>query len=647
MGKIGKKTGIFIFLLISFFCFFGQSQESKIQVYVTVDRNELGLQDTLNVSVHVQTEDDVSVEEPRIPNLKNFDLLNTWVSQSSQTNISHGSSGMKIQKIKTKTFNYSLAPKKTGSLKIDAFTVDIDGKSYRTKSLDIRVTSGSQVRPRNRSGRRNIDPFSQAEEMMNQFFGQSRRFPRPSPRPQIPPQINPNDKEGFLIRAEVNKKEVYVGEQLTVNWYIYTRGVIETIDRLKFPNLKNFWKEDIEVSPSLNFRPYVVNGVAYRRALLGSYALFPIRAGEAKIDSYKVKCRLRLGGGFSFGPSRSYTQESPVIQIKVKELPLEGRPVNFSGAVGNFSVVAFLANQGVGRQKNLFSVNQPLSLKIRFEGEGNAKLIDLPKISWPSGIEYYDTQVDSKFFKTGRSYKEFEVLLIPRKEGEFQIPSMEFSIFNPETQKYENRQTEPLDLNIIAGRQDEALPSQVFQDKGVEKDVGVKSALPPRITSLPEVSLSQRLQPLTKWIWWSIYGFIFIFSFFYARQQLGWGKAKTSLQEVVDQRLIHIRQYLDQEDYRAVGTEATNLIYLVLGELTGQGGASVEFEKMMEMLAPSVRKKLKEPLAELLPSFEALGFAPDSVTQNLRNRKDLESRVDRLDLVLRKVSKKTTRSVSS
>jgi hypothetical protein len=122
---------------------------------------------------------------------------------------------------------------------------------------------------------------------------------------------NPDD--AFSIQLEVDKNEAFVGEQVTASWYLYTRNHIQNIDTLKYPNLKAFWKEDIELATRLNFQQEVVNGIPYKKALLVSYALFPIKDGSALIDTYKAKCTVISGnmGVFGMGQPMAYTKASP------------------------------------------------------------------------------------------------------------------------------------------------------------------------------------------------------------------------------------------------------------------------------------------------------------------------------------------------
>ncbi len=68
----------------------------------------------------------------------------------------------------------------------------------------------------------------------------------------------------------------------------------------------------------------------------------------------------------------------------------------------------------------------------------------------PVGLEQYDTKSESKFFKNGRSYKEFEILVIPRQEGDVIIPSLSVSMFDPQTKKYYARTTEAISLKVVS-----------------------------------------------------------------------------------------------------------------------------------------------------------------------------------------------------
>ncbi|MBO9666465.1 MAG: protein BatD, partial [Bdellovibrio sp.] len=75
MTKIGNSLVVVGFLLSSAAVF-----AAGTTVNATVDRNEMSLGDTFTVAVSAVSSDDVDVQEPRVPDLDGFELLNNWSS---------------------------------------------------------------------------------------------------------------------------------------------------------------------------------------------------------------------------------------------------------------------------------------------------------------------------------------------------------------------------------------------------------------------------------------------------------------------------------------------------------------------------------------------------------------------------------------
>ena len=71
-----------------------------------------------------------------------------------------------------------------------------------------------------------------------------------------------------------------MGQQIMVSWYVYALGHVRRIDTLHYPSNTGFWKEDISTVSQLKFKNELINGVVYRKALLASYALFPLKEGR-------------------------------------------------------------------------------------------------------------------------------------------------------------------------------------------------------------------------------------------------------------------------------------------------------------------------------------------------------------------------------
>jgi hypothetical protein len=623
--RIGKRF-LFVTLLLT-----AMSTWAAVTVNSTVDRNEMGMGDTLTVTVSVSSTESVDVQDPRIPNIAGFDLVNTWTSSSTSSKLMRGAGGMQFETVRRQDFNYMVTPQKNGNLSLPAFEVVVDGKTYTTKPIVIKVSaqgSGAASRPQARANPGGFpdDEMDEEEALFNQLL-QRRAAPEPSLK-----GLPKNQNEVLSVQLELDKTEVYEGEQIVANWYIYTRGNLLSLDRLKFPDLKGFWKEIIEEVPALNFTQEVVNGIPYRKALLASHALFPIKAGIAIVDEYKIKGSVQIPtnpfGNFGFGHAYTFNRASQRVKITVKPLPVEGKPQDFSGAVGQFEVRSSI-------EGNQFPVNQPFSLKVRFEGTGNAKLIELPPLGLPAGIEVYDTKSESKYFKNGRSYKEFEVLIIPRQEGALKIPAMSFSMFDPQSKKYVSKSTEAIEINIVAGS---GAATNVFgatksntSDKP-EKIAAKGPVLPNVLVSWNSSSSSKALA--VNWVLGLLYAFIGAGLFFKARREFDDGQKKKDIKIEMQKRMKKVRLALENSDWRLVGTEMSNVIYYVLGELSGQGGASLEISKLLDQAPPSLRRDFGADFSKKIEIFQILSFAPESVVGNLKEKSVMKANMEEAEKLM-------------
>lgn len=642
---------------------------AKVAVQSIVDRNEMGVGDSFTLTVTVISDDSVDIQEPRAPDLEGFELLNSWQASSTSQRLMNTSSGMQFEVQRRKDFNYLLAPRKQGTYSVGAFEVVVNGKVYNSQPITISVgdagkgpRSGSQKPRRSQmppgfGGLPGADMLDEMDRMEEEIFNQllqrrQRTLPNgtmpeaPTRNNQPEPQFrslptNPN--EAFFIQVEVDKTEVFEGEQVTASWYVYTRGQMESLDRLKFPDLKGFWKEIIEEVPSIQFSEEIINGVVYKKALLASHALFPIKAGTAVIDEYKIKSRVRTQsqsfGGFGYGQAYEYTKSSARVKINVKPLPTEGRPKDFSGAVGQFDVNASVDSQSI-------LVNQPFSLKVRFEGNGNAKLIELPAIEWPKNVEVYDTKSDAKFFKNGRSYKEFEVLLIPREEGELKIPAISVGTFDPQTKKYVNRQTQEIILRVDAN------PNAPSSNVGGVNGSADKGTTPGPAAKVVSKDLSGKVLPdlILTWedpspfkvasrpfFWGGMYGLVILFLVWISKVELGWGRRRQNLRELVNKRYKKVDGMLRKNDYRGIGAEMMNIFNLVLGSISGQEASGLELERMLERIPPSLRRDHGDALKKQYEVFQVMSFAPEDMLGIYKESAAVHKEVDAAKSLLQKL----------
>tara|TARA_Y100001935_G_scaffold255400_1_gene268196 strand:+ start:1295 stop:3169 length:1875 start_codon:yes stop_codon:yes gene_type:complete len=588
---------------------------AEIQVIASTDRTEVGLGDSFTLQVTISSEGSVQTDSPDLSSdrLQNLEIVNQWGPSTQMQSVFSGGTMMVSH---SKTYNYLLAANKLGKAVIPAITVVVDGSAYKTDPIEISVVDQPSSRGSQRRQRSQNDIFSQMDQLEQQMFNQllQRRFGGGAPQPSDPlfddTPINP--KEAFFLRAEADKKEAYVGEQVTANWYLYTRGTITDIDTLKYPTLRGFWKEEIEMATRLNFEQVVLNGIPYQRALLVSYALFPIKAGSASIDPYKAKCTVITPGNMGFGRPYQFTKASPPLSLKVLDVPKENRPSDFTGAVGSFQVSASL-------DQNKVPAHQPVTWKVRISGRGNAKLIDLPAFDLPKAVELYDQKFDSKFNRNGTSYKEFEILLIPREEGKVEIPSISFSVFNPDKKSFEKIQTEKLLLDVGPGTR-----TDVAQGTDLKTPTDNKSKAQEEWSIYPTPSTADAASfalPLPAW--WSLFAFSFLSVLGHAWVGLGKTKRKETLRQVLKMRLKKLSKLSKAHKWREFGTEMSNGIYKIVGLVVSSTGGSTDLNSLLKMAPPSLRREHGEDLKNLVQEVEGLAFAPEEIAKTKASPENL------------------------
>ena len=288
-------------------------------------------------------------------------------------------------------------------------------------------------------------------------------------------KANNSFSNNLFVKAEISKKNVFVGEQLLVTYKLYNRYDLANTEMTKLPNLDSFWKKDLETSS--RFKREVIEGVAYNVATLKKIVLTPQKDGTLLIDPIEIKCSIRTNNRSndpfaSFFNSYSVQEEfisSKPVKIKVKSLPTPV-PKNFIGIVGSLKVESSV-------DKNTVEANDAINYKISFIGTGNLELLSEQKIDFPTDFEVYDPKVDDRIFQGGlkRSIKTYEYLLIPRYEGKYEIPKTVFSYFDSKSEQFKEISSKAFKINVeksekfLQSSQTNSISKQLVSDN--KKDI--------------------------------------------------------------------------------------------------------------------------------------------------------------------------------
>ncbi|QYY35127.1 BatD family protein [Ruficoccus sp. ZRK36] len=116
----------------------------------------------------------------------------------------------------------------------------------------------------------------------------------------------------------------------------------------------------------------------------------------------------------------------------VLELPQEGRPDNFSGAIGQFTAATPSVDPTQAQ------VGEPMTLSMNIDGAGNFDRFEAPALVEDDGWRVYnpeETFTPSDRYRL-QGTKTFKYVIIPRDESVTETPAATFNYFNPDTEQY-------------------------------------------------------------------------------------------------------------------------------------------------------------------------------------------------------------------
>ena len=433
---------------IIFFAFvylFSCIQHMYAQIQVSVPAQvEVG--ENFRLAYTINTQD---IEDFRVGNIpSNLEVLaGPYTSRQSSYQMinGHTSSSSSI------TFTYTLNAVSNGIYTIPAARVRINGKTVLSKIAKIKVIGST------RSG-------SKASRM-NQYNddGSSSQAQSSSTN------ITGND---LFIRVSANKRRVYEQEPVLLTYKVYTQVELTQLEG-KMPDLTGFHTQEIPLPQQKRFHLERVNGKPYKVVTWSQYVMFPQVTGELSIPSITFKGTVvrqnRSVDPFEafFNGGSGYVEvkkniEAPGLTIQVDALPK--KPVNFSGGVGNFNITASLNKLEV-------KAGEPLSLRVVVSGKGNLKLIKQPEINLPKDFDKYDPKVkdNTKLTSSGvEGNKEYTFLVVPRNQGTFTIPSIEFTYYDTSLNSYKTVKTQVFSVTVFPG---DKLKEPSLYDAEKENDI--------------------------------------------------------------------------------------------------------------------------------------------------------------------------------
>ena len=350
------------------------------------------------------------------PQITDFMILSGPNSSSnSSIQIING----KVSRNMNHSFSYILKATKEGVYTIPAATINVDGKKYTSNTIKVKVLKGNNV-----SSSSTSSTSSNSNNNNLQTNNSSEKTPY------------------AFIKTKVSNKNPYIGEQVIVSYDLYYRVNISNYNFEQLPSYPGCWSQKISEG-NKSQRTKFVDGVQYNVAEIFKEAVFPQKSGKitAKPMQFSVNMRVKSKNRRSrdpfdsffddpfFGNSQSIQRilSSDDISLNVKNIPVKGQPIDYTGAVGSFTMNASV-------DKTTLKANEAINLTIKINGTGNISLIDAPAIDFPPDFETYDPEISKKINESPTKgisgTKTFKYLLIPRVKGSYTINPIHFTYFD-------------------------------------------------------------------------------------------------------------------------------------------------------------------------------------------------------------------------
>ena len=396
---------IFIICALMSVTIFGQTPK----LVASVSKNKLGLNQRVKIQFTINKQ---GADNFQAPNFKNFQIV-SGPSQSISQSWVNGNASF------SQSYSYIVKPLKKGEFLIPAASIKLNNKTLTSKPIKVIV----------------LDPVE---------------------IPKDPNDPNYIAQQNVHLVAEISKSSPYVGEGIYVEYRLYVSQNISVRDfsYTDSPQYNGFWNQDIKIR-GLTTQNGTYNGEQYRYVVLQKALLIPTKSGKLTIDPIKMDIVIGVptGRGDFFGNpivknvTKSFASAKKF--IRSKELPIEGKPESFNGAVGDFNFI-------VSSSKNILKSNETATVSVKVTGNGNLKLFELPEIKTPSELEVFTPEQKEKITINSRGIKGSvtkNYTVVPQFKGKYKIPSTEFSYFDLKEKKYVRLTSEDIFVDVLEGKE--------------------------------------------------------------------------------------------------------------------------------------------------------------------------------------------------
>ncbi len=395
---------------------------AQVEFKTAVSKSKLGVNQRFRIEFTVNKQ---GADNFKPPSFVNFKVVGGPSSSVNQSWINGKASY-------SQAYIYIIEPKEIGEFTIESATIEYKDELINSNAVKITVTEEVEI-------------------------------------PKDPNNPDYIAQQSIHLVAEVSKLNPYVGEGIYVVYKLYVSENINLYGSQisETPQYKGFWNQDIEVK-QVNFKSGQFNGENYKYVILKKAILIPQRSGKLVIEPIEMNFSVGIptGRGDFFGNmitrNINYSTKSAAKDVNVKALPEEGKPIDFSGAVGEFDFIVLA-------DKNILKANEAAQINVEVSGSGNLKLFEIPKITTPAELEVYTPEHKEEVATSLAGLRgsiSDAYTVVPQFKGKYKIPEVAFSYFSIKERKYKTITSEAIIVNVTEGKE---LPSAINNSNNTGK----------------------------------------------------------------------------------------------------------------------------------------------------------------------------------
>ena len=358
----------------------------------TLDRDSMDLHDTAELSLAFEGGQPGNVPTPVVPG-----LVFTPAGTTQSASVNFGGSGSSVSS--TITVNFAVTAQQAGDFTIPAMVATVNGQQLSTQPIHLTVT-----------------------------------------KPEAPSAAATNSgAEPAFMRLSVPSKRLYVGEPMVAQLQLYIRDDVINSGNFDMPGIPadGFTTGKIAQLPQ---RHQVQAGNHVYTVVTLALPVTPQKTGSLTLGPFNgsIVVVLTPPGADAFsarffnqGEQRQVPLVTDPVTIESLPLPDQGKPADFSGAVGNFTMTAMAGPTNV-------VVGDPVTVRVQIAGTGSFDSVTLPpQTAWHDFKLYPATTKTETTDQFGfQGTKTFEQIISPLSAEVKELPGVSFSYFNPDQGKY-------------------------------------------------------------------------------------------------------------------------------------------------------------------------------------------------------------------